>query len=319
MPLPVKVFSSDDAGAPQFATSMPKPSEFIAALKACLVDGYGTSTSLGWTVAAEDAVNFKIAFKNSVADGGTGSFLVCESVGGTDTANGRLSIYSCRDFTDFTSMGKKGKSNAIGGDSNQTKWFLIGTSRAFYFYANNKNRNVMYLSSYNVPSFFAGDIDSVFPNDQGAFVCVSNLNNNNDTITASWNYNFTYLGSAAKGAIDKIYDVDGFDHSADYYTQFPMETFVTDIPDEPDITSSLSRIAVCRQSPSFADRNGVKVINSVVEPHLRGWLPGLMQLSSGGFSKHTWPLERDFNGVTHRAFATYGVTVFWFNLGTWYD
>lgn len=319
MALPVKVFSSDDAGAPQFATVSPTPSEFIAVLKACLVDGYGASTSLGWTMIAEDTVNFKIAFKNSVADGGTGSFLVCESVGGTNAANGRISIYSCRDFTDFNSVAKKGKSNAIGAGSQQNKWFVIGTSRSFYFYTNNTNRGVMYLSSHNVPSFFAGDIDPLFPNDQGAFVCVANLNNNHDTVTASWNYSFTYIGASSKGGIDKIYDADGFDHSADYYTMFPFEPFVTDLPDEPDITSALSSIGVVRQSSSLSDRNGVRVINSVVEPYLRGWLPGLVQASSGGFSQHTWPLERDFNGVTHRAFATYGVTVFWFNLGTWYD
>lgn len=320
MGLPVTVYSSEDAGAPQFAaTPSPKPSDYIAILKACLVDGYGTKAPLGWTITAEDVANRKIAFRNSLSDGGTGSYLVVSDLNGTDATNGILRLFACRDFTDFTNFGRRGKYQAVSGNGQQTKWTLIGTGRAFYLFLNNTSKTTYYLSSSSVPAFFAGDIHSVFPNDAGAFITVANWNSNTDTNSAGWNYSFTYIGASQTGAFDNIYDVDGFDHSLGYQTKFAFSTLAMSLPDEPDVNTLLSPLYMILNSITANDRNAVKAINSALSPLVRGWLPGFLQSAYKGFTATQYPLYRTFNNQNHLLLQTYGCGEFWLNLESWYD
>ena len=48
MASPVTIYRWDDVGAPQIVDG--KPSEYMNMLKKCLVEGYGSKASLGWTV-----------------------------------------------------------------------------------------------------------------------------------------------------------------------------------------------------------------------------------------------------------------------------
>ena len=90
MGLPVTVYRYTDPGAPQVNNGT--PSEWINVLKKVLVEGYGTKVGLGWTVEFENAAAFKIAFRNKVADGGSGGYVQFSSNGAVNTVNATLLV-----------------------------------------------------------------------------------------------------------------------------------------------------------------------------------------------------------------------------------
>ncbi len=84
------VYKSTDAGAP---TLDGNKGSLITVLKACLVNGYGAKAGAGWTIALEDAANYKIIFRNNSTTGSGRYFRIQD--------NGRVS--SRTDSAYFTS------------------------------------------------------------------------------------------------------------------------------------------------------------------------------------------------------------------------
>ncbi|GGA95742.1 hypothetical protein [Agarivorans gilvus] len=320
MGLPVTLFTSEDSGAPQLPTGgNPTQAEIIAIIKACLVDGYGTKAALGWSVELEDSANAKIAFKNNIADGGSGGILVLQPDGAV-AANGKIRFFGCRSFTDFDTYAQRDYYSSIQTNSYQKQWYLIGTSVSFYFVLVNSNVTTMYLSYSNEPGFFAGDIDALLPNDAGRFMVLNSFSVSDSTST-SWSTSLSNLGYDDNQALNLMFDADGHPtNTEDYYTRLPTVSNIVSLADTPDITTTLANIMVVLGSVTSQDRNGVYGKNSNLSPYLRGFLPGLVQTGYLGFKDELWPMaERDFNGVMYRAFRTRVATQFWFNLEAWYD
>ena len=84
------VYKSTDSGAP---TLNGTKGTLITVLKACLVNGYGAKAGAGWTIALEDAANYKIIFRNDSTTG-TGRYFRIQD-------NGRVSARTDNSY--FTS------------------------------------------------------------------------------------------------------------------------------------------------------------------------------------------------------------------------
>lgn len=62
----IKLFRSSDVGAPQLSNTT--AGDLINIMRGCLVEGYGTRTSAGWTMPFSDLPNKKACFKSVTGD-----------------------------------------------------------------------------------------------------------------------------------------------------------------------------------------------------------------------------------------------------------
>jgi hypothetical protein len=126
----VRLYRSTDAGAPQLGSV----GAIRSILKACLVAGYGSRTSAGWSMPFEDAANSKCVFKQGGTDGrylwiDNSENLRYAKVNGymtmSDIDTGTEAL--CDDFPDGFGY--------FSGTaySTTTEWILIASDRFFYF------------------------------------------------------------------------------------------------------------------------------------------------------------------------------------------
>ena len=83
-----RMFRSEDASAPELKYVN---GSLIALLKAVLVNGYGTTQSLGWTLEFEDATANLAVFRMK---GGTRTYIQVDDNAVGNTAVGQASIYA---------------------------------------------------------------------------------------------------------------------------------------------------------------------------------------------------------------------------------
>ena len=315
MGLPVTIFSSDDVGAPIGAFT--KPSEIIAILKACLVDGYGTKLPLGWTLAHEDVATVQAVFKNSTTDGGSGGSVQVGSHNLTDGV-GQSARFTCANqiigVGEF--INKCGYLTITTNHTNVSGWFLIGTSRGFYLKIRSKRLTVG--SSPNSNEYdncfmlFIGDIDSYVPNDMGVFTMLSN---NIDPILNNSNIDYQSSGLGCVGRLPKcqLYSTDGSNQSVAY-----------------QLFSTINSI-FCENLPTIdAESIGIPidllpcpvVLNSqtsVVNPMCRGVIPGLYSTRFVGFRGKPVPIFFNFNNINYYMDDTAYVSIYLIQTsGEWY-
>lgn len=129
------VYRSSDTSAPQI--NINTAGSFLAVVRACLVDGYGSKSPAGWT---EEFTGTNIAaFKNSVADGGTG--MLCRIDDTVTTAGNQraitLDVYRTMSAIDAgtdkltTRYGARRPANTNG--TGVVDWACIATPTAAYF------------------------------------------------------------------------------------------------------------------------------------------------------------------------------------------
>lgn len=140
----VKAYYHTDTGAP---TLNGQTGSLIALLKACLVDGYGTKTSLGWSMMQTAGVN-KAAFRMQTS-GATGSHLYVDDTGpgalGGREARGRgyttiESLDASGNPVDATNPFPTAAQSAAGtiwaksstADATARAWTLVGDERALF-------------------------------------------------------------------------------------------------------------------------------------------------------------------------------------------
>lgn len=299
MSLPVTVFSSDDAGAPQIVSR--KPSEFIDILKKCLVYGYGTKNSLGWSIVDEDAVNYKVAFSNDYSNGGSAGVSVFYSNDGLDNTGGYIRFTSASAFTDFNTMLRQGYIGSF--ILTHTKWILIGTAKAFYFFCYSASSFVSSGSLHT--AFFIGDYESFFNNDAHTFIHVGSSLYYDTTSQDSKNtLNYTMAVQRKSQNVAKIWDTDG-GGSGLYYSLVSGfgdnsgYSSITEEPSEISLISQMHLVLNISNTSVAADRTGIVYQNSALSPARRGFLPGLITSSQGGFKGALWPLYRSINGQQH--------------------
>lgn len=314
MSLPVTVYRWDDAGAPQLTNG--KPSEIIAILKKCLVEGYGTKAGAGWSVAFENAAAFKIAFRNSTTEA-SGGFVQFWSVDGTDANSGNMRFRGAKSMTALDTFIDAQYQMQFSISTVVDYWVLIATSAGFWFFSTN-NLASPSTSSISKGCFWVGDFDAFTANDPGRFVNIMN-GNSSDMASHSWSMSFD---AAITGGtiICKIYDADGSGNFINYKLdpRYNLGTLTTTgVPTgdrvffQPLIISTVANV-------DGNDRLGVINTNSIIQPYIRGVLPGLLHSPSTGYSDQPWPVIESINGQQHMLMPGYRFGRTWINLETWY-
>lgn len=335
MAQPVTVYRWDDPGAPQIVER--RPSEIINILIKCLVEGYGTKPSLGWTMPFYDALSNAAAFRNSITDGGSGGYLKIWDALASNAVGGNLRLQSSQSMTDINTQFRPGRISTIATNQNtMTTWALIGTSTAVYFFTSRSSglgSGMVASNNYNVSLFF-GDIFSAVPNDASRFQLCANPAATSDVLTAAWFDALEYLTSAnfpGTGAPMRMYDADG-DSSFVHYKPAPLHTMNIQVSQDaslgqpPSAPSGLVLfpILVITESgypTSLKDRNNIILQNSPTRPALRGCLPGLFQSMYGGWGNNNWPTIINNNGLDYWLLRNVGngVCSLMIKLGEWDD
>lgn len=124
--VPVKVYRSDDAGAP----ALDKSSNCVSNIfKACLVVGYGTKESAGWTMPFEDASN-KVFKPPSAPD--ADYYL---RLSGDNGQQAKPQVYSNMSNTTTGDLILQCDSDFKYSVSPTTgKWLLVATEKSVYFF-----------------------------------------------------------------------------------------------------------------------------------------------------------------------------------------
>lgn len=317
MPQPVTVYRWDDAGAPQITNRT--PAEIIDVLKKCLVDGYGTKTALGWTMPFEDAVNYKVVFRNSTASGGSGGYVQVRSSDGSNASNRSVLLTPAKSATDIDTLIQPGYIRPFGLTTNWTTWVLIGTPVGFYLIAGVVDRVIAAYQSSRDTSVFIGDLDSVLPADAGRFVVIAKPSNSGDILdtTASGSSDNLCVGqnnlltNTAGGQSCKIYDADNYDDWASYSYGFTAPAawsgFSTAIVGS-DISKKrglFMRPMLVKTGWSYTsdlnttDRLGVLLNQSEIRPSIRGFPPGFVYEMVARYTTETWPIIEEINGQQH--------------------
>jgi len=200
-----RIFSSIDAGAPQLRSVI--PGDMIAIFTACLVNGYGTTEPLGWTMPFYDAGKNTAAYRNNIYTG-SGCLLRVEDNIYPNGNSYYMNMYASMSSIDFgvDRIPATGASSNMKGGSNQyvpdIKWYLIGDDRGFYFisfpYAYD---TTVYDLAYIV---YAGDVVPLIPSANKIYGLFGNSNTNgwfgvtiediaSPTLIYNPTYNFSWI------------------------------------------------------------------------------------------------------------------------------
>lgn len=318
MGLPVTVYRYTDAGAPQLTNGT--PAEWINILKKVLVEGYGSKAPLGWTLEFENAGAYKAAFRNSVADGGTGGYVQFWSSTGTNAANTGMNFQSAASMSALDSFTKPGYGRQIALVTGVRGWEIIGTSRGFYIIAHYvtslligiPNSTTQYIQQY-----FIGDIQPSSASDAGIFTIVSGISTQSDV------YSSSSIGITTNGAAlyCRLYAADGGNSAYQYSALKIYNTSITGIDGNAEslgVNHFMSPFVLLGSNVAV-DSGGVYQNSSLVMPYCRGFVPGLYISSFAGYRNENWPKELTFGGLTWVLLRGFYATSCWIKTGTWYD
>ncbi|MEI8616064.1 hypothetical protein P4S54_21370 [Shewanella sp. PP-He15 brown] len=314
MGLPVTVYRYTDEGAPQLVTS--SASEWITILKKCLVEGYGSKSALGWTVAFEDALNFKIAFRNTTLNGGSGGYF---QFNGANTATATCTLRCAESMTALDSFIKQVPARGLRGQNTYRGWEIIGTSRGFYLILHRTSNLLMSdttdTSQYiYYQTYFIGDVDSLYANDQSLFTLVSGTSGVATTNSHGVNHLTKYA---------TLYDADAgagspIEYSATAFFPMSNNTAYNVNAETAGLQHILSPVTLTC-SIAITDRNGVLAPSSLITPFARAKVPGLYQSSCMGYRNDNWPIDVPMNGVMHTLLRSNYAPSLWINMVTWYE
>lgn len=315
MGLPVTVYRYTDPGAPQLVNST--PSEWINILKKVLVDGYGDKQPLGWTLEFEDAAAFKVAFRNSLTDGGSGGYF--QFWAGSNAANTTCLIQCAQGMSGLGSFIKSVPYRGVSNGAQYRGWEIIGTSRGFYLILHRTNSLTM-SNGNNTGTFldhqayFIGDVDSFYANDQSVFTLVSGTSGGNSTgnlgVTSNVKYAQLYDTDAGSGAVKEYSASDPFtgNNNSIAYNQNGELLGIEHI-----LSPFLLTVTY-----NSTDRNGVAASSSLISPMVRGKIPGLYSSQFMGYRDDNWPIDVAMNGVIHTLLRSNYVPHLWVNTVEWY-
>ena len=308
MGLPVTVYRYTDAGAPQLTNGT--PSEWINILKKVLVEGYGSKSPLGWTLEFENAGSFKVAFRNSLANGGSGGYVQFSSASGGNAADTSLLMKCAIGMTAIDTFFKGFWQRALVNGSEYRGWEIIGTSRSFYLILHKtsdlKNQYLGFTQDFQ--TYFIGDVHSHLTNDTGCFAIAADGSSATDQTSSQGIIGLNY------NCMVQLYATDASNNSLFYkarqYSFFKGSTSLI------NDAESLGIDHVMMPTPIYAD---ISQNDSSITPFSRGVLPGLYISSFAGYSNQNWPKELTFNGVKWLLLRSYYSPQFWINTGNWYD
>ncbi|MEW8253776.1 MAG: hypothetical protein AB2747_05440 [Candidatus Thiodiazotropha taylori] len=151
------IFRSDDVGAP---TLNGLAGTLNNVLRACLVDGYGSKTALGWALEFED-----VPQEVSVFRAATGERQYLRIQHNTASGGGSTTRVAMADVYETMSDENTGTGNWHGGfvpvsnalTADARAWALIGDEEGFYLWIRNNNGTIAYDANYARLHWF-GDI-----------------------------------------------------------------------------------------------------------------------------------------------------------------
>lgn len=318
MGLPVTVYRYTDAGAPQLTSGT--PSEWMNILKKVLVEGYGSKAPLGWTLEFENAVAFKLAFRNKVADGGTGGYFQFWSSTGTNSANTPMNMQCAASMSALDTFTKVNYGRQLQYSQTGIRgWEIIGTSRGFYITPHYTTNLLNSVSTSNpfVQQYFIGDIQSFIANDSGVFTIVSGVNTQGD----NFGTNSVGITATTTSVFSRLYSADG--GTSNYFysaikAHGPSITSLDGNAESLGINHIMSPLMLTG-AQATNDVNGVVQNNSLTMPYCRGVVPGLYMSSFAGYRSENWPKELVRDSVTWILLRSGFYTGYWIKTGTWYD
>lgn len=299
MGLPVTIYRSSDAGAPQLGTR--KPSEMINILKKCLVDGYGAKVGAGWTIPFVDLAANNIVFRNSPVNG-SGSYLNLWAKTAGDVGNDMMFMQAAP-FIDSLNpdwslvAGATYRNIFCRGQPTHTRWSLYATSACFYLVTYgaltplNSGGQVAGTTTY-MPTVFCGDYINLTPGDLQRFIIIGTDTSGGDVSLTS-DSNPDALNRLTAGApIFRLYETQSLSAPKQGCILVSMPSGLkigygtTAVPATPDVGMNMTFIPLLigltdahisseGTAAQYIDSANVNTCRSMLQPIVRGVLPGL--------------------------------------------
>jgi len=315
MAQPVTVYRWDDVGAPQIVDG--KPSEYMNVFKKCLVEGYGSKASLGWTVETDIASPPVLALKNNAAVGSGGCVLF--SAPG-DSPGDDVKAEGCNDYVNKDNRSRRSSYFVFDrystGSNLLSRWFLIGTGKAFYFFC---FTNSVYSSnntgSRQTAAFFIGDFESLYPNDPAPFI---SLSGSIDTLSISWDKSLIHqLSDSEPVRLTKVHPLDGSD--------LGHEASLVSLGGRMNVSGKFTTAAnITVLSPVYIFMGNGRLDSSAnyqnqIIPYSRGILPGAVVANSPGYRDDPMPVIKIIDNTEYYLIPStnYHTGCVWINLQEW--
>ena len=314
MGLPVTVYRHTDAGAPQLTNGT--PSEWINILKKVLVEGYGAKAPLDWTLEFENAGQYKVAFRNKVADGGSGGYFQFWSSTGGNASNAPMNFQCAQSMSALDSFTRPGYGRQIGTVNAGRGWEVIGTSRGFYIINHQTSTLTNAYTTTTFQDFFIGDIWSSIAGDNNVFTIVSSIVSGDTYSVASRGISY---GNSTLYC--RLYAADGGGSSHNYTSLKNADYNATTLDGNAELLGidHVMTQMIIYGSQTVTDSNGVVQNNSLVMPYCRGVIPGLHMSSFAGYRNENWPKELVVDDIVWVLLRSYWYTGLWIKTGEWYD
>lgn len=332
MTYPVTVYRWDDPGAPQITTTYGTANELKAVLDACLVTGYGSKASLGWTKVFDDANG--VVYQNNVAAGGSGSMVRLRPKSGNwSTASSAfascLELQSAKTYTNSNTPVKASQPWPFYHPSTTgtRAWVIIGTAIGFYLFLNwvdetktsSSASYKMTTSTYN-PSVYVGDLLSLLAGDAYKFAVIGNEASNASGPTSVQNaITLNSAGSISPGTTTGVllYDMDGGAGTSLYSMKLPFFEYGSAVSS----AGQAEPVLIC-PVPLVNASNGTESNDqSAKQPYCRGFMPGLVNSLFGDGGANTyWPYSRVIAGANYWLVSRASSTVsskLWINMVEW--
>ncbi|WP_417705315.1 hypothetical protein [Rheinheimera aquimaris] len=324
----------DDPGAPQ--RSPADAASIVNILKKCLVDGYGDTDPLGWTLEFEDAPGGVAVFRNSPVTGSGGYFRISPY---NVPTNAYIRTQSAMAATGSApaDLFAPGYLNSVPTEAALTRWIIVGDERAFYFLLHHSTTD--FVSSTMSVAMFIGDFTPVIPTDVATFICTGA---NANSVTSSLTVNFTSINtgplSCASGRTNQLINALGGDNSrsrlgiptgvsgSSSYNPYALylageigESYLANADNTEFPAGGLIQPVALKRDVSVSQSRMTDVEN----PFIRGYLPGLIGL---GWKTHygtPWPAFKEIENAQHLGVAlnslssTYGGVMLWINTEDW--
>ncbi|MCH4294229.1 hypothetical protein MJ923_07910 [Shewanella sp. 3B26] len=325
--LPVIEYRWDDPGAPQLVNRT--PAEWIDVFKKCLVDGYGTKPGAGWSVAFENEASKQVMFQTALnIPGHIGGFWKLWPKDGQETQTNTTMF--CRSGVLVTSLDPDW--NTVPNASYQNafyayyanKWIILATPISFYIFTSSDYRPYMFHGTSEHPCFGVGALDTAYTNDVSEHVLMT-ASLAGDANTGSWSRALGYISSGSNAFL--LDETSGAQSKQWYRHKLPFDSIgysnSTPTPGtgcpNPLYAPHMLYCAGAGNN-SGVDSEGTLLKDSLLSPLFRGGYPGLLQMSSSGFSDQLWPQTRVINGHKHYLIPTphNGGSNLWVNAEEWY-
>ncbi|MCS6153679.1 hypothetical protein G3465_12320 [Shewanella baltica] len=316
MGLPVTVYRSTDVGAPVGTAA--NPLDWITILKKCLVDGYGSKLSLGWTLEFENLATYAAVFRNNPVVGSGGYFQIASS-NSSNGLNVAIDLSVAKGMTGVNAYVDKILQRRLSLYNDRTNgWVVLGTSRGFWMLQNSSQDTWSTTTGYSIScwSVFVGDIETFDPNDTSPFTLVHAVTGAADSTSATYQDN---LGSSSE-VVAVMYPAAGGSGRYEHRVNMGVFTAGSSDPNPNGIfATNLPMVfmpAILCRGTATVPVSSIPISDNL--PYYRGIIPALVLPSIQG-GRGLTGFEYTFDSVLYRVVQGYRTNALWLKMeGEWY-